>query len=66
MIATVNFLATPEDKRIIDALTREGEGPDDVIRRALRLLDRELRLEQARADMKQRVGKNLSEEEGAW
>jgi len=36
------FPANAEDERIIRAALREGERPSDVLRRALRLLHREM------------------------
>jgi hypothetical protein len=65
-MANIGFRATPEDERIIQAAMREGERTTDVIRRALRLLDREVWLEQARADMVRLADEDLSEEEDAW
>jgi hypothetical protein len=43
-----------------------GERTSDVIRRALRLLEREIWLTQARADADRLVGEDLSEEQDAW
>ena len=42
-MANIGFRATPEDERIIQEAMQEGERTSDVIRRALRLLERELR-----------------------
>jgi Arc/MetJ-type ribon-helix-helix transcriptional regulator len=66
MMANIGFRATPEDERIIQAAMQEGERTTDVIRRALRLLEREVWLEQARADAKRLADEDLSEEEDAW
>ncbi|MBT2233126.1 hypothetical protein [Nonomuraea sp. NEAU-A123] len=66
MMANIGFRATPEDERIIQAAMREGERTSDVIRRALRLLEREVWLTQARADAKRLADEDLSEEEDAW
>ncbi|NBE96371.1 hypothetical protein FE391_23355 [Nonomuraea sp. KC401] len=45
----IGFHATAEDLRIIRAALREGERPSDVIRRALRLLRREMWHDRVRA-----------------
>jgi len=49
---SVGFRPTAEDLSLIEANRREGEKTSDVIRRALRLMDREAREERAREDMK--------------
>ncbi|MBF8186523.1 hypothetical protein ITP53_12380 [Nonomuraea sp. K274] len=41
-MASFDFPANAEDERIIRAALREGERPSDVLRRALRLLQREM------------------------
>ncbi|MFB4276489.1 MULTISPECIES: hypothetical protein [unclassified Nonomuraea] len=41
-MADIAFRANAEDERIIRAALREGERPSDVLRRALRLLQREM------------------------
>lgn len=41
-MTNIGFRATPEDERIIKAAMEEGERTSDVIRRALRLLEREI------------------------
>ncbi|MEV0352132.1 hypothetical protein AB0H88_40745 [Nonomuraea sp. NPDC050680] len=66
MMATIEFRATPEDERIIKAAMREGERTSDVIRRALRLLEREVWLTRARADAERLADEDLSEEADAW
>ncbi|HUR04413.1 MAG TPA: hypothetical protein VM347_17845 [Nonomuraea sp.] len=66
MMANIGFRATPEDERIIQAAMQEGERTSDVIRRALRLLEREVWVMQARADAKRLADEDLSEEEDAW
>ncbi|MEU7741260.1 hypothetical protein [Nonomuraea sp. NPDC049158] len=66
MMANIGFRATPEDERIIQAAMQEGERTSDVIRRALRLLEREVWLKQARADAKRLADEDLSQEEDAW
>lgn len=45
---------------------RGGERTSDVIRRALRLLEREVWLHQARADAERLADEDLSQEEDAW
>lgn len=66
MAATIGFRPTDEDARIIKAATREGEATSDVIRRALRLLEREVWLEQARKDAQRLHAEDLSADEDAW
>jgi len=63
---SVGFRPTEEDLRIIEANRREGEKTSDVIRRALRLLDREAWEERARADMHRLKGEDLSSEADTW
>ncbi|MEV0999764.1 hypothetical protein [Nonomuraea sp. NPDC050202] len=41
-MADIAFRANAEDERIIRSALREGERPSDVLRRALRLLQREM------------------------
>ncbi|MFC4011837.1 hypothetical protein ACFOY2_31720 [Nonomuraea purpurea] len=41
-MANIDFPANAEDERIIRRALREGERPSDVIRRSLRLLQREM------------------------
>lgn len=62
----VAFRPTDEDRRIIEAAKRPDEGVTDVIRRALRLLEREDWLKQARADAERLAGEDLSGEQDAW
>jgi len=57
---SVGFRPTAEDLGIIQANRREAEKAGDVIRRALRLLDREAREERARADMLRLSDEDLS------
>lgn len=66
MATTIGFRPTEEDQRIIEAAILAGERTSDVIRRALRLLDREVWLEQARADAERLADEDLSDEEDAW
>jgi hypothetical protein len=63
---SVGFRPTEEELRIIEANRREGEKTSDVIRRALRLLDREAWEERARADMHRLKGEDLSSEGDTW
>ncbi|MFI7453726.1 hypothetical protein ACIBQX_39985 [Nonomuraea sp. NPDC049714] len=65
-MANIGFRATPEDERIIEAAMQEGERTSDVIRRALRLLEREVWLKQARTDAERLVDEDLSAEGDAW
>ncbi|GAA3543742.1 hypothetical protein GCM10022419_024910 [Nonomuraea rosea] len=41
-MADIDFAPNAEDERIIRLAMREGERPSDVIRRALRLLQRQM------------------------
>jgi Arc/MetJ-type ribon-helix-helix transcriptional regulator len=66
MAATIGFRPTEEDARIIEAATREGESTSEVIRRALRLLEREQWLGQARSDAERLADEDLSVEDDAW
>lgn len=63
---SVGFRPTDEDLRVIDANRREDENTSDVIRRALRLLDREAWEERARADMHLLRNEDLTGEPDAW
>lgn len=66
MARTIGFRPTDEDARIIQAAMREDEHTSDVIRRALRLLEREVWLSRARADAERLAGEDLSSEQDAW
>lgn len=66
MATTIGFRPTEDDERIIKAAMHGGERTSDVIRRALRLLDREVWLVQARADMERLAAEDLSNEPDAW
>lgn len=66
MAKTIGFRPTQEDERIIQAAMREHEHTSDVIRRALRLLEREVWLTQARADAERLATEDLSAERDAW
>jgi antitoxin ParD1/3/4 len=63
---SVGFRPTEEDIRVIEANRRKDEKTSDVIRRALRLLDREAWEERARADMHRLGTEDLSAEADAW
>lgn len=63
---SVGFRPTEEDLRVIEANRREDEKTSDVIRRALRVLDREAWEERARADMHRLRSEDLSAEADAW
>ena len=63
---SVGFGPTEEDLRVIEANRREDEKTSDVIRRALRLLDREAWEERARADMYRLRNEDLSDEPDEW
>lgn len=63
---SVGFRPTEEDLRVIEANRREDEKTSDVIRRALRLLDREAWEERARADMHRLKNEDLSSEADTW
>ena len=63
---SVGFRPTEEDLRVIEANRRADEKTSDVIRRALRLLDREAWEERARADMHRLRTEDLSAGADAW
>ncbi|HEX6500341.1 MAG TPA: hypothetical protein VF054_15125 [Micromonosporaceae bacterium] len=65
MATTIGFRPNEEDERIIREAMREGERTSDVIRRALRLLEREVWLVRARADAERLAGEDLSAQWGA-
>lgn len=66
MTKTISFRPSEDDERIIDAAQDPGESRSDVIRRGLRLLEREVWVEQARKDTARLKDEDLSEEEDAW
>jgi hypothetical protein len=66
MATTIGFRPTEEDERIIKAAMRPDERTSDVIRRALRLLEREVWLAHARDDAESLAGEDLSDEANAW
>jgi hypothetical protein len=63
---SVGFRPTEEDLRVIEANRRADEKTSDVIRRALRLLDREAWEGRARDDMHRLRSEDLSAEADAW
>lgn len=66
MSRTIGFRPTEDDERIIREAIRDDERTADVIRRALRLLDREAWLTRARADAERLADEDLSDEADAW
>ncbi|MDT0388279.1 RAD23 family protein [Streptomyces dubilierae] len=65
---SVGFRPTEADNEIIQGHKRPGESTSDVLRRALRALDREKWKAQARADMERiaAAGEDLSDEPDDW
>ncbi|MFF8867995.1 hypothetical protein ACF08B_38835 [Streptomyces sp. NPDC015139] len=65
---SVGFRPSPEDNEIIQAHKRPDESTSDVLRRALRALDRERWDSQAREDMERIAasGEDLSDEPDEW
>jgi hypothetical protein len=66
MSKTIGFRPTEEDERIMREAMRDDERTADVIRRALRLLDREAWLARAREDAERLADEDLSGEADAW
>lgn len=66
MSKTIGFRPTEDDERIIRAAMRDDERTADVIRRALKLLDREAWLTRARADAERLTDEDLTTEADAW
>ncbi|MER5443518.1 hypothetical protein [Streptomyces sp. NPDC002790] len=66
MASTIGFRPTAEDERIIKAAMHEGDSTSDVIRRGLRLLEREVWLAEARAAAERLADEDLSAEPDAW
>ncbi|ONM49239.1 hypothetical protein [Nocardia donostiensis] len=67
-MTTIAFRATEADQELVRALTREGETTSDVLRRALRVLERErwhARM-QAAADRIEASGEDINAEPDAW
>jgi antitoxin ParD1/3/4 len=63
---TIGFRPTEDDERILREAMRDDERTADVIRRALRLLDREAWLARAREDAERLADEDLSHEADAW
>jgi antitoxin ParD1/3/4 len=63
---TIGFRPTAEDEKIIRSAMRDDEHTSDVIRRALRLLEREVWLSRARTDAERLADEDLSGERDAW
>ena len=66
MSKTIGFCPTADDERIIREAMRDDERSADVIRRALRLLDREAWVVRARGDAERLASEDLSDEADAW
>ena len=66
MSKTIGFRPTEEDERILREAMRDDERTADVIRRALRLLDREAWLARARDDAARLADEDLANEADAW
>jgi len=66
MASTIGFRPTEEDEKIIKAAMRADERTSDVIRRALRLLEREVWINQARSDAERLADEDLAQEKDAW
>jgi len=66
MATTIGFRPTAEDERIIQAAIRPNERTSDVIRRALRLLEREVWLSTARVDAERLADEDLTSDADAW
>lgn len=62
----IAFRPTDADRRVLERTTRPGETTSDAIRRALRVLDYDQWLAQAREDMLRAKDENLSDEPDAW
>lgn len=66
MARTIGFRPTDEDEKIIRAAMRGDEHTSDVIRRALRLLEREVWVSRARADAEHLADEDISAERDSW
>ncbi|AEH08322.1 MULTISPECIES: hypothetical protein [Protofrankia] len=66
MATTIGFRPTEEDEQIIKAAMRPDERTSDVIRRALRLLEREVWLSRARCDAERLADEDLGDEADVW
>ncbi|MGW4634293.1 hypothetical protein [Nocardia sp. NPDC004415] len=67
-MSTIAFRATQSDRELVERLSRDGETASDVLRRALRVLDRERWHAEAQADADRimAAGERLDEEPDAW
>jgi len=63
---TVAFRTNDEDKRIIATLIRDGEAASDLLRRALRVMERDAARERMYADMARLASEDLSDEPDDW
>jgi len=63
---SIGFRPTHEDEEILRAQTRPGETMSDTLRRAVRLLDYDAWLKQAREDSLRLRDEDLSAEPDAW
>lgn len=66
MAATITFRPSTEDERILDRARHGEENTTDIIRRALRLLDRQEWLQQAQSDAARLRDEDLNDEPEAW
>jgi antitoxin ParD1/3/4 len=66
MAKAIGFRPTEEDEQIIRSAMRDDERTSDVIRRALRLLEREVWLHRAREDAERLADEDISGEQDAW
>jgi len=66
MAATITFRPETDDERIIERVRHDGENMTDVIRRALRLLDRQEWLQLAHTDAARLHDERLYIEPDAW
>lgn len=66
MARVIGFRPTPDDLRILEQQAWPGETMSDTLRRALRFMDREAWLEQARADARRLKDEDLGTDPDAW
>ncbi len=66
MGSTVEFVPTEDDRRIIASVMHDDERPEDVIRRALRLLEREARLDRVRRESERLAAETPAPEADNW
>ncbi|RJO78033.1 hypothetical protein D5S18_07175 [Nocardia panacis] len=66
MAATITFRPNVDDERIIDRARHDDETTTDVLRRALRLLDRQEWIAQAQADAARLRDEDINDEPEAW